>query len=401
MDHTKRKPNFIQSSKEEPKKFRNEYNPSTTEGAVVVALEELVSRIKADHKIQKKVDEPFSINMFSAGKSTTEIKGQFVFFQVLIDCLLRLKSNQKDKDELITWCENEYKGNHQDLAYVNEFQKNYSSNKALWWYTRDSFFYKTISGALRRQNIHMIFLYRAFISDIHRQLQYYQAKKPLRVYRSQMISSEELNNLKQCLGQYMSINSFFSTSTDYDKAIWFLGSADTSKNLEQVIFIINADPKMVTTKPFADISACSEFSDESEVLFMLGSIFRIDSINRDDNQIWIIRMTLCNEDEHELKKVLMHMKQQIGSGETNLRTLGKILWKMGELNLAEQYFKRLLRELMSDDPLRCSLYEDLAELASLRQDYDMSVEWHQKSLVFKEKNPLAINSNMNTTSNFT
>ncbi|CAF5160798.1 unnamed protein product, partial [Rotaria sp. Silwood1] len=73
--------------------------------AVVVELDELVVQIKADHKIQKMVEEPLSINIFTtstdAGKSTMGINGQFVFSQVLIDCLLRLKSNQTDTKELI------------------------------------------------------------------------------------------------------------------------------------------------------------------------------------------------------------------------------------------------------------------------------------------------------------
>ncbi|CAF1450252.1 unnamed protein product, partial [Rotaria sordida] len=141
---------------------------------------------------------------------------------------------------------------------------------------------------------------------------------------------------------------------------------------------------MVTTKPFADISKHSEFADESEVLFMIGSIFRLNSINHNDaDKMWIIRMTLCSDDEHNLKQVLIHMRQQIGGGETNLQTLGKVLWKMGKLDLAEKYFNRLLKELSPNDPLLSSLYEDLGELASQAGNYDMSVQWHQKLLAIK------------------
>jgi tetratricopeptide (TPR) repeat protein len=110
-------------------------------------------------------------------------------------------------------------------------------------------------------------------------------------------------------------------------------------------------------------------------------------------------MSLCSDDEYDLKQVLLHMKQQIGSGETNLRTLGKILWKMGKLDLAEKYFKRLLSELPSDVHLLFNLYEDLGEIASLKGDYDISIQWHQKSLEVKKKNELAFKSNSNTTDN--
>ncbi|CAF4338925.1 unnamed protein product [Rotaria magnacalcarata] len=70
-------------------------------------------------------------------------------------------------------------------------------------------------------------------------------------------------------------------------------------NLEPVLFEITADPHVTTNKPFADISIFSEFNGESEVVFMLGSIFRLDSVRRSsDHKLWVIQMTLCSEDAH-------------------------------------------------------------------------------------------------------
>ncbi|CAF1381323.1 unnamed protein product [Adineta steineri] len=354
--------------------------------SVVVDLDELVSQITTDHKIQKKIEEPLSINIFTtnvdAGKSTIGVNGEFVFSQILIDCLLRLKSTETDKNELINIYQNEYVGNHTELSNLREFQQDYSPNKVLWWYTKETFFYKTLNAALRTQNIHMIFLFRAFIYDIYRQLQESQSKRPLQVYRSQLMSIDELDGLKNNIGQFISINSMFSTSEQRTTALFYLGDITTQIDSERVLFEIDADSKMVTTKPFADISQHSHFPEDSEVLFMIGSIFRLNNINRNDDQIWIIKMTLCNDDEHDLKRVLMHMKQQIKSEETNLRTLGKLLWKM---------------ELPSNDPLLSDLYEDLGELTSQTGDYDMSVQWHKKLLIFKEENPLATNVSTNKT----
>ncbi|CAF4770404.1 unnamed protein product [Rotaria sp. Silwood1] len=372
--------------------------------AVVVELDELISRIKADHKIQKMVEEPLSINIFTtntgAGKSLTGLNGQFVFSQVLIDCLLRLKYSEVDKKELIHLCRQQYQGNSVELSNIREFEKDYSANKVLWWYTRESFFYKSLNAALRTQNIHIIFLFRAYISDIHRQLKNLQAQNRLRVYRSQMISSDELKTLKECCGQFISVNSFFSTSVDYRQAISFINIFDDTDNLEPILFEIEADPLMVATKPFANISICSDLNEESEVLFMLGSIFRLNTIQRSsDSKVWIIRMTLCSENEHDLKQVLMNMKEQLGSGETDLQTLGKVLWEMGKFDLAEKYFIRLLEQLPSNDPSRGSIYEDLGKLSSQTGDYDKSVQWHQKSLALKNQNKLTIISSIDEASN--
>ncbi|CAF0753935.1 unnamed protein product, partial [Adineta steineri] len=204
---------------------------------------------------------------------------------------------------------------------------------------------------------------------------------------------------KQNIGQFISTNSFFSTTDDRSTALFLLGDITTQINSERVLFEIDADPKIVNTKPFADISKHSHFPDESEVLFMTGSIFRLDNIYRNDDEIWIIRMTLCNDDEHDLKQVLMYMKQQIENEETNLQTLAKLLWEMGEFDLAEKYLTRLLKQLPSNDPLHISLYEDLGKLASQGRKLDMSMEWRQKLFTFKKENPLAINSSVNKTNN--
>jgi tetratricopeptide (TPR) repeat protein len=344
------------------------------------------------------VEEPLSINIFIAGKSTGGINGQFIFSQVLIDCLLRLKSTSEDTKEFIDCCKEQYNGNSDELRKLREFQQEYSPKKALWWYTRESFFYKTLNAALRTQDIHLIFLFRGYISDIQRHLKNDQAKYFLKVYRSQMVSSDELKSLEKCCGQCISINSFFSTSTKYEQALSFLDIPDDADNLAPVLFEIHADPKMVTTKPFADISSYSKFPDESEILFMLGSIFRLNSVKYNKNdKIWIIHMTLCSDNELDLKQVLTSMKKQLGTGETNLQTLSKLLGEMGQPNLAGKYLIRLLEQLSPDDPSRGDLYEVLGKLASQAGNLDESMEWRQKALEFKSQNQSTSISNINET----
>lgn len=124
---------------------------------------------------------------------------------------------------------------------------------------------------------------------------------------------------------------------------------------------------------------------------MLGSIFRLKSIEKnEDNQLWIVKMNLCSENEHELKPILVYMRQQLGIGETNLRRLGKVLWRMGKPDLAEMYFMRQLNELSSNDPSLSQLYTELGDLASQTRDYEKSVEWHQKAIALNKPNKLLV-----------
>jgi hypothetical protein len=120
---------------------------------VIVRLKDLIKQIKSDQKSLEKLEEPLSINISSVtgnpDQSTTGLNGHFVHSLLLIDVLLRMKSVESDKKQLISLCQNEYKNNPTDLPFVREFDKDYSSNKAIWWYTRESFLYKTLNKALR------------------------------------------------------------------------------------------------------------------------------------------------------------------------------------------------------------------------------------------------------------
>ncbi|CAF5050484.1 unnamed protein product, partial [Rotaria sp. Silwood1] len=60
---------------------------------------------------------------------------------------------------------------------------------------------------------------------------------------------------------------------------------------------------------------------------------------------------------------------------------------MGQLDLAEKYFIRLLEQLSPDDRFRGDLYEDLANLAAQAKDYNKSVRWRKKALKFRQEHP--------------
>ncbi|CAF3014465.1 unnamed protein product, partial [Rotaria sp. Silwood2] len=189
-----------------------------------------------------------------------------------------------------------------------------------------------------------------------------------------MLSSDELKTLRGYCDQFLSVNSFFSTTVDYRRALSVVNAYNAKAGVECVMFQIDADPTMAIAKPFADISSHSKFKDGEEILFMLGTIFRLNSINRSsEGQFWIIQMTMWNGDEDDLKQILMTMKQQHRNRETNLQTLGKLLWEMGKPDLAEKYFIRFSKKLRPDDPLLVNLYIDLGELASQNGDYEKMI----------------------------
>jgi tetratricopeptide (TPR) repeat protein len=341
---------------------------------------ELVSQIQSDRERRKKGDEPILFTV--QGQSTSELNGEFVHSQIFIDVLLRIKPTQADRDEFISRCSKTYKENDSELAILKEFSRKYSPDRALWWYTRESFIYRMLNKALRVQNTDVLFLFRFFIVDLQQQLNNHRYTTPVRLYRGQIMSKDEVQVLKSSIKQFISINSFLSTSVDRFVALRFLNN--DSDDFEQVLFEIDADPS-VTTKPFADITKLSYFPREKEVLIMVGSIFQIVDVRDDDNGVWIIQMTLCSDDDHQLKVIFEHMKNEHGGGEKNLLSFGNVLADMGKFDEAEKYYLRLLKHLPPNDPDIARCYHGLGNVTDEKGDYDSSLEWHKKSLDLRTK----------------
>ena len=346
----------------------------------------LIEQMQSNYRRQSLTvpDESTVFNVFNKSstseQSTTGLNGQFICAQLLIDCLLRIRATDNDRNELIHLANQEYKDNTNELDIIREFEKEYSPDRALWWYTRESFLYRQLNKALRMQNIDSMFVFRFLIRDIEKQLKEHQCTTSMRVYRGQLMSNEELELLKESIGQLISMNSFLSTTNDRRVALSFLYSSTKSDRIQRVLFEIDADPQLKNIRAFADITSLSYFAGESEILFMLGSIFRLISVDQNDRGLWIFRLTLCGNHDLDLRAVFDHMKNQHGSGETTLLSVGLLLAEMGRYDEAEKFFRRLLKEIPSDHEDIAACYHNLGNLFDFTGDYQSSLDWHRKAL---------------------
>ncbi len=143
--------------------------------------------------------------------------------------------------------------------------------------------------------------------------------------------------------------------------------------------------------------------DNSEVLFMLGSIFCLNQICHDQSsahaRMSIIRMPLSSDHDNDLKQLYDHMKNEYDREETNLLSLGDVMLKMGKFDLAEKYYRRLLSELLSNDPSLSSLYQRLGMVADAKGEYDTSLEWYEKSLEMRMRTRPSDHVNIGLTHN--
>jgi hypothetical protein len=198
---------------------------------------------------------------------------------------------------------------------------------------------------------------------------------------------DEINSLKESIGSFISIHTFFSTVVDRNRALEFLNTCNQSNGFHRVFFQIDADPQMVTTKPFADITRYSDFPQEREILFSIGSLFRITNVQQRDDQIWIIEMTLCGDDDSDLQVLFEEIEKRYGSyeGETAFISFSRVLRAMRKIDEAEKYCQRLLRNFSWSDTFSDILHNELVQITSSKNEYDSNDQLHEKLIQMQIK----------------
>jgi hypothetical protein len=78
----------------------------------------------------------------------------------------------------------------------------------------------------------------------------------------------------------VSTNSFLSTTSDYEAALFSAGDEYLDDNFVSVIYKIEVDTTLIHSVPFAKIDYKSIFKDEDEVLFSMAAVFRVGKIEQ-------------------------------------------------------------------------------------------------------------------------
>lgn len=328
------------------------------------------------------LDELLPTNMFYSGKMDQNVLPtndniHFLHTQMLIRQFVHVQPViMNERNELIHRCLQQYQNNPKELNAVEEFDKNYSTDQAIQWYTRHSFLYRLLNKALRIQHLEMLFLLRFFIYDLAQVLNTKRhssssSSQSMRLYRAQGLSKKELETWMKFVGEFLSINTFLRASSHRDQTRSKLTLAD---DMEPVLFEIDVDLRSNHGKVFRRVTK------HDGAFFMIGSIFRLVYIERDPDGIWTIQLALCSEREHSLQEIYQSIDKKLADAKTDLLSLGFLFEEMGKLDDAGKYFDRFLQYLPKDheDIARC--YHALGEVTQKQGQYDASLKWFKKSL---------------------
>jgi hypothetical protein len=232
---------------------------------------------------------------------------EFMSHQRTIDTLLCQPHTDEAKAVMIEELRRIYSDNEATLAEIDIFAQTYHSNSAIQWYTRDSFLFRLINKILRLSDAEMMFKLRYFLTDLYVQLgdlyeqtyTLYNTSKFEKLYRGQLISKTEFEYIKQLQNHIISINTFLSTTASLQIALAFVSGSSNNIDSIPIVFCIETKSYVKHKRPYANISSFSICRDEEEVLFAMGSLFRIQSIEKLDrmNSITVIYLQMIDQQQ--------------------------------------------------------------------------------------------------------
>jgi tetratricopeptide (TPR) repeat protein len=269
-----------------------------------------------------------------------------VWYLQCIQLIIKINKENNDRQPLINYLKDYYSKDRKRLEDILKFEREYSPLTAINWYTKDSFVYRTLNKAFRSFDMEVLILYRFFIADLYEQLDNLYKENNTSAetiyYRGQLMHKSEIEALKK--DQCLCSTSFLSTTRNRHLALSvFAGAFDSHALTEEnqpVLFLIRQSSLIYKRLTYADITNFSDFGrGEEEVLFGVGSYFRIHHIWFDDN-FWHIELT-----EHYVEhKIYDHIRPFY----IDIITIGFYLFvKDDDFQSIQKYYEVLLKEANS------------------------------------------------------
>jgi tetratricopeptide (TPR) repeat protein len=323
---------------------------------IYVNLDELSQSIKEQIDLVDKQLQTFSVfdQHQKSTKDLTKESGAFLWFQLFNYVIARLPRNQQAKQQMIDMCKHYYRGNSKELKLIDQFEREYRSDEAILWYSKQSFVYKLINQALRTEDMDLLYRFRFFISDLSGSLAHEQEKilssdeEMLTVYRGAKLDQEEFDKLKENQGKLISTNGYLSTSRVRERSLRFATKPTKRTNFVPVLFQIDCEIKLIGTSiAFADVACYSQYPQEEEVLFDLNACFRIESIEQ-DGSLQLIKMHVSKEGETITKDYVAETQNETEKTSVAI-VFGRLMCKLGQYNKSQKYFEELLKDPNGED----------------------------------------------------
>ena len=270
-------------------------------------------------------------------------KAKFMLFQSFVDVLLGIQISQEDVETIWSSCRQDPFNKEKYLDQIDRFQREYDPKNAVRFYTEDAFLFRKINKAFRCEHYMEICMFRPLLKHICEQLtclleeqKRHQDFLPKVLYRGKKLTKAVVQQLKDNQEKLISINGFLSTTRHTIVAEAFADTLNPRPDYETVVFEIHLNmaqqcDTLTRKRPYADISKQACHPDEEEVLFFVGFVWRIKTVEKFSDNNWKVILELSDEADMKSEPI-----------ECSYFSLGKILHNLGEFKEAITSYKRML-----------------------------------------------------------
>ena len=167
--------------------------------------QDLISAIKqANH-------DCVSLSLIPLGDVTNinrdRLEPSFMYTNIFKRTLLKIDFDYQSRKRFTNFCRENVAKSSKTIQLIDEFERNYSPDRAIWWYTRESFIYSMLNQSLRLLQGKVIFMMGFFLVDLHRQIEQLHGQQvnqylgqPFKVYRGQRLASSDFKKLENAIG---------------------------------------------------------------------------------------------------------------------------------------------------------------------------------------------------------
>lgn len=226
------------------------------------------------------------------------------YFFNFLDSLLETEASSNGKRVFIEECRRLFADRQSILNAIDEFDRTYAADRAVYWYTRNGFLYSLVNQALRQRNTEALLVLHFFIRDLDLQLlnaldrdAEEEWASELCLYRGQRMSTDEIAQIR-AIYQRGLFYSFLSTTKDIEVARMFSGAGQITKDepVQPVLFQFECS-MLKRLRGMANIHDESTFEAEEEILFSPMYSFSVREMKYDeDEQVWEVMCSMHGED---------------------------------------------------------------------------------------------------------
>lgn len=310
---------------------------------------------------------------------------KFLLLQSIIEVLIRKHYEEKDLRKMWNLC---CKDCPREAQKIQQTKAAYKRQNAIRHYTESSFLFRLVNRAFRLEDIERIFRFGCYIADVHQQLEELANNKSVNqntkmFFRGKRYSTDVVQQFKDSIKHLISLNGLLSTSEDYDTSTMFSGFEGNNKDYQSVIFEININCTMKKLiRPYANISEVSTKPDENEVLFFMGFVWKLKSMEEMLPNTWYIVLESCTDCDTQLIQYIEESRRSC-----TYLTIGNILRELGDYANATNFYQRMLKEKNLSDETCGHLYFNMAMLAEDRGEYLQAQNYLQQAETFIETTP--------------